>query len=69
MHCQGARGPGARSTFPDELARVGVIDANVRPSLGPGMDRRRVEQGSRWCALPVRKGRWAILPVGTERGL
>lgn len=68
MDRQGARGPGAHSTFPDELARVGVIDANFWPRLGPGVDGRRVEQGSRKRTLPVRKGCWAILPAGPEQG-
>lgn len=69
MHRQGARRPGAGSAFPDELARVGVIDANFRPSLGPGMDGRRVEQGGRKRALPFGKGCWAVFPAGAERGL
>lgn len=67
MDRQGAGGPRAHSTFPDELARVGIIDANFRPRRGPGMDGRRVEQGSGERALPVREGRGAVLPVGPEQ--
>lgn len=69
VHRQGARGPRAHSTFPDELARIGVIDANFRPWLGPGVDGRRVEQGSGKCTLPVRKGCWAVFSVGPEQEL
>ena len=69
MDRQGAGGPGAHSTFPDELARVGIVDANFRPRLGPGVDRRRVEQGGRKCTLPVGKSCGAVLPAGPEQGL
>lgn len=67
MDWQAAGGPGARSALPDELACVGIVDPGFRARLGPRMDGRRVEQGGRKCAWPVRKGRRAVLPVGESR--
>lgn len=69
---QGARGSGAHSTLSDELARAGVVDANFGAGRGPGVHRRWVAQGGGKHALPVGKGCWAVLPVGTsgcEEGL
>lgn len=66
MDGQGAWGAGACSTLPDEFACVGIIDAELGASLGPGMDGCRVEQGWGQHTLPVGEGSRTILPAGWE---
>lgn len=67
MDLQGAGGPGAGSALPDELARAGIVDPDVRAGLGLGVHGCRMEQGSWQCTLPVGKGCGTVLPAGEKR--
>lgn len=67
MDLQGAGGPGAASALPDELARAGVVDPDIRAGLGLGVHRCWMEQGSWQRTLPVGKGCGTVLPAGENR--
>lgn len=67
MDLQGAGRPGAGCALPDELARAGVVDPDVRAGLGLGVHGCRMEQGSWQRTLPVGKGCGTVLPAGKKR--